>query len=126
MTKEQKLEIAATIHSAAAAGAAASGFSAQIPLADNVVLSGIEIAMVINIGRVLGQELTRGAAWSLVLSQLGTIGGRAISQVLIGWVPGVGNVTNAITASAIIEALGWLIADYLDFHAEEVVDQLSH
>lgn len=86
MTSNQKLEISATIHSSAA-GAAASGFSAQILFADNVVLSGIEIAMVINIGRVLGQEITRGVAWSLVLSQLGTLGGRAASQVLIGWIP---------------------------------------
>ena len=122
MTHDQKLEIAATIHSAAAAGAAASGFSAQIPLADNVVLSGIEIAMVINIGRVLGQEITRGVAWSLVLSQLGTLGGRAASQVLIGWIPGVGNITNAITASAVIEAMGWAIADYLDFNNVEAVE----
>lgn len=122
MTHDQKLEIAATIHSAAAAGAAASGFSAQIPLADNVVLSGIEIAMVINIGRVLGQEITRGVAWSLVLSQLGTLGGRAASQLLIGWMPGVGNITNAITASAVIEAMGWAIADYLDFNIVEMTD----
>ena len=122
MTDDQKLEIAATIHSAAAAGAAASGFSAQIPLADNVVLSGIEIAMVINIGRVLGQEITRGVAWSLVLSQLGTLGGRAASQVLIGWIPGVGNITNAITASAVIEAMGWAIADYLDFNNVEAAE----
>lgn len=122
MTHDQKLEIAATIHSAAAAGAAASGFSAQIPLADNVVLSGIEIAMVINIGRVLGQEITRGVAWSLVLSQLGTLGGRAASQVLIGWIPGVGNITNAITASAVIEAMGWAIADYLDFNNVEAAE----
>lgn len=122
MTHDQKLEIAATIHSAAAAGAVASGFSAQIPLADNVVLSGIEIAMVINIGRVLGQEITRGVAWSLVLSQLGTLGGRAASQVLIGWIPGVGNITNAITASAVIEAMGWAIADYLDFNNVEAVE----
>ncbi len=122
MTKEQKSKISATIHSAAAAGATVSGVSAQIPLADNVVLSGIEIAMVINIGRILGQEITRGVAWSLVLSQLGTIGGRAASQVLIGWFPGIGNITNAITATSVIEGIGWAISDYLDFHPIEVTE----
>lgn len=122
MTNDQRLAISATIHSAAVAGAAASGFSAQIPLADNVVLSGIEIAMVINIGRVLEQEITRSVAWSLVLSQLGTVGGRAASQVLIGWIPGVGNVANAVTASTLIEAMGWAIADYLDFHNVSVTE----
>ncbi|WP_042258764.1 hypothetical protein [Butyrivibrio proteoclasticus] len=115
-TKEQDTKIAAIIHTAAATAAASAGMSAQIPMADNVVLSGIEIAMVIAIGEVLGQEITRSAAWSLVLSQLATLGGRAASQVLIGWIPIAGNITNAITASTIVEAIGWYIADYLTFN----------
>ena len=36
--------------------------------------------------------------------------GRAASQVLIGWVPGVGNVVNAVTAASLTEAIGWIMA----------------
>lgn len=116
MTNKQKKEIATTIHASAAAGAAVSGLSAQIPLADNVALSGIEISMVMKIGKVLGQEISRSTAWSLVLSHLGTMGGRAVAKCIFGLIPGFGNVTNAITSSTVIEAMGWAIADYLDFN----------
>ena len=115
-TNEQNTRIAAIIHTAAATAAASAGLSAQIPMADNVVLSGIEITMVIAIGEVLGQKITRSVAWSLVLSQLATFGGRTASQVLIGWLPIAGNITNAITASTLVEAMGWYMADYLTFN----------
>ncbi|WP_029324752.1 hypothetical protein [Butyrivibrio sp. AE3004] len=120
MTKNQETEVAATIHSAAVAAAAVAGFTSQIPLADSVLLSAIEIPMVINIGRIFDRELSSSTAWSLIISQVGTLSGRAISQVAIGWFPGVGNITNAVTAAGVVEALGWAIADYFDFNPESV------
>ena len=42
--------------------------------------------------------------------------GRTASQVLIGWIPGVGNVINACTAATITETIGWLLAE--DFAKE--------
>lgn len=36
--------------------------------------------------------------------------GRAASQVLVGWIPFVGNAINASTAAALTESVGWLLA----------------
>ena len=36
--------------------------------------------------------------------------GRAVSQVLVGWIPGLGNAINASTAAALTESVGWLLA----------------
>ena len=36
------------------------------------------------------------------------------SQVLVGWIPGIGNAINATTAAGITEAMGWLLAKEFD------------
>ncbi|MBQ9492420.1 MAG: hypothetical protein IJR54_01630 [Oscillibacter sp.] len=43
-----------------------------------------------------------------------TLVGRGVSQFLLGWIPGVGNVLNAATAAGVTEALGWAIAADFD------------
>ena len=115
MTKEQSKQATAIISSAAVSAAAISGLSSQIPLADNVVLSGVEITMTINLGKVFGREISNSLAWSIILSQLGTLTGKAVSQLLMSWIPGIGNITNAITSVGVIETLGWSIVDYFDY-----------
>ena len=115
MTKYQENQATAIITAAAASAAAVSGLSAQIPLADSVILSGIEITMTIKLGEVFGKEISNSIAWSIVLSQIGTLSGRAITKTVTGWIPGVGNIVNATTAFGVVEALGWSIVDYFDF-----------
>ena len=39
----------------------------------------------------------------------GTVG-RTTAQVLVGWLPGVGNIINAVTAATLTEAVGWILA----------------
>ena len=39
-----------------------------------------------------------------------TLVGRGVSQALVGWIPGVGNIINASTAASITEGLGWIVA----------------
>lgn len=115
MTKYQENQATAIITAAAASAAAVSGLSAQIPLADSVILSGIEITMTIKLGEVFGKEISNSIAWSIVLSQIGTLSGRAITKTVTGWIPGVGNIVNATTAFGVVEALGWSIVDYFDY-----------
>lgn len=110
MTSEQKSKCHKIIHGATAAGAAAAAGMAQIPGADAPVLIGIEISMTIALGSVFGISLTESSAKSLVLAGLGSYAGRGIAQALVGWIPGVGNLINAGTAAALIESLGWAIA----------------
>lgn len=95
------------IHGAAASAAAAGAGLAQIPGSDNAVITPIQIAMIIAIGEVHGQQLSKGAALSTLSAASAGVAGRTLSQFLVGWIPGYGNAINASTAFAITEAIGW-------------------
>lgn len=117
MEKEKKKKCRKIIHSAAVGAAGVGGGMAQLPGMDVPVIVGIEVTMTIALGAVFGISLTESAAKSIVLATAGTIAGRGITQGLIGWMPGIGNLINASTAFAIVEALGWAIAN--DFANKE-------
>ena len=80
---------------------------AQIPGSDAPVLAGIQTTMIIAIGHEHGASVTKAAAADLLLTFAATVAGRGISQLLVGWVPGLGNVINATTAAGLTEAVGW-------------------
>ena len=46
--------------------------------------------------------------------RIGATVGRTVSQILIGWIPGIGNAINATTAAGLTEAIGWKIANEFD------------
>jgi len=98
------------IHTASAAAGAAGAGLAQLPCSDNAVITPIQLAMTIGIGQVFGLELTESAAKAAMASMAGATIGRTLSQVLVGWVPGLGNAVKAATAASVTEALGWLLA----------------
>ena len=75
-------------------------------------LMALQVAMIVTIGHEHGQEITKTHAKSLLLTLPAGYGGRAISQFLIGWIPGFGNVINATTAASITEAVGWAADAY--------------
>lgn len=106
---EVKIKCHGIIHVASTAAGAVGAGVAQIPCSDSAVIIPIQIAMIMSLGKVFGIELTESAAQSALSEGMATYAGRALSQMLIGWLPGVGNVVNAGTAAAITEALGWLI-----------------
>lgn len=108
---EQRAKCHAIIHSASASAGAVGAGLAQIPGSDNAVIVPIQIGMTIGLGRVFGIELSESAAKAAVASAAGTTVGRCISQVLVGWIPGVGNAINAGTAAALTESLGWMLAE---------------
>lgn len=114
MTSDQETKCHAIIHTATAAGAAAAAGMAQLPGADVPLLIGIEITMTVSLGGVFGINLDESAAKAIVLASLGSYAGRGIAQALVGWIPVAGNVINAGTAAALIEALGWAIAKDFD------------
>jgi hypothetical protein len=45
--------------------------------------------------------------------------GRGISEWLVGWVPVLGNLFDALTAAVIIEVLGWVVAR--EFQRQEML-----
>ena len=111
MTDREKNMCNGIIHTSSAAAAAAASGLAQIPLSDNAVITPIQLAMVVALGRVFGISLDHSAAEAAVASAGAATIGRAFSQVVIGWVPGLGNAVNASTAAGLTEIMGWIIAN---------------
>jgi uncharacterized protein (DUF697 family) len=100
------------IHMAAAAAAAVGAGLAQVPGSDAPVLVSIQTTMIIAIAQEYGVPVTKAAAADLLLTFTATAVGRGISQWLVGWIPGLGNVINASTAAALTEAVGWAADAY--------------
>jgi uncharacterized protein (DUF697 family) len=109
-TKAEKIH--ALIHAAAASCAAVGGGLAQAPGADTAVITPIQVAMIVALGAEHGTPISKTAAAELILPFSAAAPGRGISQCLLGWVPGLGNVVNAITAAALTEAIGWAADAY--------------
>lgn len=85
---------------------------ALLPGSDMPALTALQTAMIVAIGHEHGCEITKSSAKSLLLTFPGGYGGRALSQYLIGWIPGYGNAINAGTAMAITQAIGWTANAY--------------
>jgi uncharacterized protein (DUF697 family) len=114
MPLDKKKKCHAIIHSAASGAAAAGAGLAQIPLSDSAIIIPIQVTMIISLGYVFDIHISKGIAYSMVAAELAWIGGRSISQILLGWIPGLGNILNASTAFAITEGIGWYAAN--DFY----------
>ncbi len=113
LTKDQKKKCNAIIHAASGLASGVGAGLAQVPCSDSAIITPIQLTMTIALGEVFDIELTQSAAYSAISSVAAATIGRAISQVLIGWIPGFGNAVNAATAAAITEALGWtLVHDF--------------
>lgn len=110
MTNNEKAMCHGIIHAASAAAAAVGAGLAQVPGSDNAVITPIQLGMAISLGKVFGITLDRSAARAAVASAAASGVGRSVSQALIGWIPGFGNIINATTAATITEAIGWDIA----------------
>lgn len=111
MTATQKNKCHGIIHTASVAASAVGGGLAQIPCSDNALITPIQLGMIVSLGRVFNIELSESAAKATLASVAGATLGRAISQVLIGWIPGIGNMVNASTAAAVTESIGWMIVE---------------
>ena len=108
------------IHSASAAAAAVGGGLAQGPGSDNILITPIQMTMAISLGKVFGINLDQSTAKAAVASAAAATIGRAASQALIGWIPGIGNIINATTAAAITEAIGWIMANEFEGNVNNV------
>lgn len=107
------------IHTAAAASAAVGAGLAQLPGSDMPVIMALQTAMIVGIAEVHGVNLKKTAAADLLLTFSAAVGGRALSQALVGWIPGVGNAINASTAAAVTEGIGWAAHAYFAKSSDE-------
>lgn len=108
---------------ASASAAAVGGGLAQIPGSDSVPLATIQLTMTISLGKVFGKSLTESSAKAAMGSALASQVGRTISQIAIGWWPGIGNVIMVLTAAAVTEALDghWLKSLMRDFYKDKSI-----
>jgi len=100
-------KIHAIIHTASVSAGGIGAGLAQLPGSDMPVLMALQTGMIVAIGQEHGCDITTTHAKSLLLTFTAGYGGRALSQFLIGWIPGFGNAINATTATSITEAIGW-------------------
>ena len=111
ITEDQKNKCNTIIHShSLMCGGVGTGM-AQIPLADNAVITPIQIAMIIELGLVFDQKISKTIAQSIISGASASLIGRGVSQVLFGWIPGLGNAINTATAAGVTEAIGWMAVD---------------
>lgn len=115
LTEEQRVKCHGIIHTAAvAAGGAGTGL-AQIPLSDNAIITPIQITMIISLGAVFGIRVSEGTAKGILAGAASSFVGRGATQILVGWIPGLGNAINTATAAGITEAVGWMaVAHFFD------------
>lgn len=111
MPKELSDKCHAIIHSSAAAAGVAGAGLAQIPLSDTAIITPIQIGMITGLGLVFEMEITDAAAQAIISSAGAALIGRGAAQVLVGWIPGIGNAINVATASGLTEAIGWIAAN---------------
>lgn len=109
------------IHSVAAGcGLVGAGF-AQIPAADNMIITPAQIGMITTLGKVFDLNIGEAAAKSIFASCAASVAGRTATQVLWGWIPGAGNVINTATAAGLTEFVGWMAVD--DFFKRSLEDK---
>lgn len=108
MDEKKKKTCDGIIHTASVAAGTAGAGIAQIPLADTVVITPIQIAMITALGKVFDQKISDSVAKGILSSMLASFGGRAASQLLWGWIPLLGNASNAATAVFLTELVGWM------------------
>ena len=109
-TRSQRVH--AIVHTASVASAGVGAGLAQLPGSDAPVLMGIQTAMIVGIASVYQCSLDQVAAPKLLLTFTARMVGRGLSQLLVGWLPGLGNVINATTAAGLTEAAGWAADAY--------------
>lgn len=115
MTIKQRILCHVTIHSfSALAGSVGAGI-AQLPCCDNFAITPMQVTMVVGLAKIFGQSITENIAKAKCASAIARTAGRALSQVLVGWVPIAGNVVNAGTAATITETIGWImVSEFAD------------
>ena len=113
MTNIEKNECHIVIHDASGAAACIAGGNI-LPVADAFPLTGIQMVMINRIGEIFDKTLTESLAQTIRESFAAMFLGRGISQMLASFIPGIGNVINALTAAALTEYIGWSVAEKFD------------
>lgn len=118
MTDNQRYLCHGIIHTATATAAGSAVALSQAPGTDNIVLAGILGTMTVALANVFDISFGQASTETIGLTVLTYFGGpiatRTVSQWLAGWIPLAGNALNAATMTALVEYIGWTMADAFD------------
>jgi uncharacterized protein (DUF697 family) len=107
------------IHTASVSAGGIGAGLAQVPGSDNAVITPIQLGMISAIALVHGRKLSEAGATAMLGTFTAGLFGRAMSQWLIGWIPGFGNAVNAATAAGITESIGWAAHKFFERLGDE-------
>ena len=110
MTNEEKRKCKNIINTASLATAGVGAGLAQLPGTDNAAIVPIQVTMTIALANVFNIGLSESTAKAALATATATTLGRGISQFLVGWIPGFGNIFNASTAAGVTQLIGWSLA----------------
>lgn len=102
-----RAKIRTIIHGAAVSAAGVGAVGAQALGGDTAVITPIQMSMIVAIAQVHGRPATDTVAADLILQFGVAKAGRFASQLMVGWMPLLGNAANATTAFALTQAIGW-------------------
>jgi uncharacterized protein (DUF697 family) len=100
------------IHTASLAAVGIGTGMSQLPGSDMPLLMGLQSGMITEIAKCYGHSINNHAAVAMIATFAAGVGGRFISQLIVGWIPGFGNAINGATAGLITETIGWNADDY--------------
>ena len=112
LTYLERHKCGSIIHLASGAAALVGSGMAQIPMSDAILIAPIQIKMLTALGVVFNIKLSESAAKGLFASLAASCVGRSASQLMVGWIPVLGNIINAGTAAGLTEAVGWLAVEH--------------
>lgn len=104
MSPAQLKKCNAAIHSAAVAAGAAGAI--PIPVADAAPITAAQITMVLTLGKIFKQSVTKSSAKAILSAAASTIIGRSAVKII----PIVGWGISAGVAAGVTEAIGWTTA----------------
>lgn len=82
--------------------------------------------MTISLDKVFEVNLSESSALASIGSVAAATIGRAVSQFLIGWIPGLENAINAATAATLTEYMGWLLADQFSRQNTTICEKIDY
>lgn len=121
MTEEEKIKCHGIIHTASITTGGIGVGLAQLPTSDNLAIVPIQVTMIIALGAVFKIDLDKSTAKATLATATATLTGRTLSQVLVDWMPGIGNILNGMTAASITQVIGWTVAN--EFHKKSQEEQ---
>lgn len=109
-TEVEKSKCNKIIHGATLAVTAISGGFAQIPGSDAAAIAPIQIGMIVSLANVFNINLTKSSAGAILANKIAEYISRAAVKTTLRFIPGAGNIANAVITASITEKMGWSIA----------------